>query len=108
MHAVKSLMVLAPILERRGSDLSLRAYEAISKEVRQSHGYGFSNVHPQFQLLFFHNAWTGDKAPLWAWQNSFKFRVLLNTVHEGFYVFSVDYRLEQVRTSEGQAKRAYY
>jgi hypothetical protein len=39
-------------VESRGTNLSLRAYETILKEVCQSHGYGFSNVHPQFQILF--------------------------------------------------------
>ena len=41
-----------PVFESRGSNLSLRAYETILKEVCQSHGYGFSNMHPQFQFLF--------------------------------------------------------
>jgi hypothetical protein len=41
-----------PVLESRGAYLSLCAYETIVKEVRQSHGYGFSNVHSQFQFLF--------------------------------------------------------
>jgi hypothetical protein len=41
-----------PVLDGRGSNLSLRAHETILKEVRQSHGDGFSNFHPQFQFLF--------------------------------------------------------